>query len=537
MRSRKTKRAASSANGFWFDEAAAQKAVDFFAECLRHTKGEWAGQPFALEPWQRDDVIRPLFGWKRTNGQRRYRTVYVEVPRKNGKSTLAAGIALYLTFADGEPGAEVYSAAADRDQAAIVFEAAKGMVDAEPELANRADVYRRSIVVQSTGSSYKVLSADAPTKHGLNAHGVVIDELHAQPNRDLYDVLVTSTGARRQPVVFMITTAGFDRNSVCWELHEYARKVRDGVIEDDAFLPVIYQAEESDDWTTVATWKKANPSLGRTVKLDYLAAECDRAQEVPGYQNTFRRLHLCQWTEQSTRWLDMALWDKNDGDVPDDMLLRRIVYMALDLGSTTDLSALAKLFPLDDGRFVLRMRFWMPADNVQKRVKGDHVPYDVWIRQGFITPTPGNITDYDFIQRDILAEASHYRLKELAYDRWNANQLVTHLQAEWPESRPHGPQVVPFGQGFASMSAPTKEFEKLLLGERLLHGGNPVLRWMASNVSVKQDPAGNLKPDKMASHERIDGIVTAVMALGRAMVGPIKKGSVYETRDPIAVTL
>lgn len=526
-----------SAKGYWFDEVAAQKAVDFFAECLRHTKGEWAGKPFALEPWQRDDVIRPLFGWKRANGTRKYRTVYVEVPRKNGKSTLAAGVGLILTFADGEPGAEVYSAAADRDQAAIVFETAKGMVEAEPELAGRAEVFRRSIVVPGTASSYKVISADAPTKHGLNAHGVVIDELHAQPNRDLYDVLVTSTGARRQPVVFMITTAGFDRNSVCWELHEYARKVRDGVIEDDAFLPVIYQAEESDDWTTVATWKKANPSLGRTVKLDYLAAECDRAQEVPGYENTFRRLHLCQWTEQSTRWITMPLWDRNAGTVDEAILFRRPVYMALDLGSTTDLSALGKLFPLDDGRFVLRMRFWMPADNVQKRVKGDHVPYDVWIRQGFITTTPGNITDYDFIRRDILADASQYRLRELAYDRWNANQLITQLQAEWPESRPHGPQVVPFGQGFASMSAPTKEFEKLLLGGRLLHGGNPVLRWMASNVCVKQDPAGNLKPDKMASHERIDGIVVGVMALGRAMVSPVKKGSVYETREPFAVTL
>lgn len=511
------KRASSTApkrrKGYHYDAAAAARAVAFFREVLRHTKGEWAGQPFALEPWQQRDVIEPLFGWKRPDGTRKYRTVYIEVPRKNGKSTLAAGIGLYLTFADGEPGAEVYSAAADREQAAIVFDTAKGMIEAEPELASRSTSFRRSIVVQQTGSSYKVLSADAPTKHGLHAHGVIVDELHAQPNRDLYDVLVTSTGARRQPVVFMITTAGYDRHSICWELHDYALKVRDGIVTDESFLPVIFAAGAEDDWTAEATWRKANPGLGTTVKLEYLQQECGRAQEMPAAQNTFRRLHLNQWTEQADRWLDMTVWDRNATAVADSVLLGRECYAGLDASTTGDVSALGLIFPLDDGRFALRSLFWIPEENIRRRAERDRVPYDVWVREDLVRATPGNVVDYAFIRAAIQDLTTKYQVKEIAYDPWNVTQLVTQLQDD-------GATMVEFRQGFASMSGPTKEFEKLLLGGRLLHGGNPVLRWMASNVAVKQDPAGNLKPDKASSTERIDGIVAAIMALGRAVVQP-----------------
>ena len=479
----------------------------FFSK-LRHTKGEWAGKPFALEPWQ-EAIVEKVFGTLKADGTRQYRTVYIEVPRKNGKSTLCAGLGAYLLYSDEEPGAEVYSAAADRDQAAIVFEQAKAMVEGNEELAEFSEVYRRSIVVPSKGRVWKVLSADAPTKHGLNAHGIIFDELHAQPNRDLWDVLTTSTGARRQPLVVAITTAGYDRHSICYQIHDYALKVRDGIITDDTFLPVIFAAGAEDDWTAEETWRKANPGLGTTVKLEYLRQECDRAKEMPAAQNTFRRLHLNQWTEQADRWIDMAVWDKNAGDVDEAELLGRPCYVGLDLASTTDLCALVALFPLEDGKYAVRAKFWVPEENVQKRVHRDRVPYDVWIRDGLIESTPGNVVDYEFIRAAVGDWLTKYQVQEVAFDPWNASHLVTELQGD-------GAKMVEFRQGFASMSAPTKQFGKLLLAGELMHGGNPVLRWMASNVSVKQDPAGNLKPDKSTSTERIDGIVAAIMALGRA---------------------
>ena len=280
---------------FHFDENAANIAVLFFERFLHHSKGEWAGRPFQLEQWQKDQVIRPLFGWKRADGTRRYRRAYIEIPRKNGKSTLGAAIALALLYIDSEPGAEVYSAASDREQAAIVFNEARAMVETSPELLRRSKPFRRSIVVPGTRSSYRVLSADAPHQHGLNAHGIVFDELHTQPDRELWDVLNTSTGARRQPLVVMLTTAGYDRESICWEQHEYARQILQGIVQDDSFFACIYGAEESDDWLDPATWRKANPNLGVTISLDYLEGEARRAQISPAYQNTFRRLHLNQW--------------------------------------------------------------------------------------------------------------------------------------------------------------------------------------------------------------------------------------------------
>lgn len=276
-----------SSTEFWFDEAAADRAVLFFEAALKHIKGEWAGKPLKLSPWQADQIIRPLFGWKRQDGTRRYRTAYIQIPRKAGKSTLAAGIALYLLMADGEPGAEVYSAAADRDQAAIVFELAKSMADASKALRSRLQAYKRALVMPSTASSYKVLSSEAYTKHGLNAHGIVIDEVHALPDRDLWDVLTTSTGARRQPLTVAITTAGFDRHSLCYELYDYGCKVRDGIIQDASFLPVIFEAAQDDDWKDPATWHKAHPGLGVSVKEEYFAAECAKAQQLPTYENTF----------------------------------------------------------------------------------------------------------------------------------------------------------------------------------------------------------------------------------------------------------
>jgi phage terminase large subunit-like protein len=526
--------ATSRRGGYRFDEEAASRACGFFEDLLIHVKGEWAGRPFVLEKWQRE-IVRNLFGWKRPDGTRRYRIAYIEVPKKNGKSTLVAGIGLYLLTADGEPGAEVYSAAADREQAAIVFSTARSMVEASPELAAHCETYHRSIVVPRTGSSYKVLSADVPTKHGLNPHGILFDELHAQPNRELWDTLVTGGAARRQPLVVAITTAGFDRKSICYELHEHALKVQDGVIKDDAFLPVIYSAGTEDDWTDPKVWKRANPSLGISVKFDFLSEECERAKENPRKQNSFRRLHLNQWTEQSMRWIDMNVWGECKGDVDPEELAGRTCFAGLDLSRSTDLSAFVLLFPPEEREdesegaagqpgpgdqplarpkrepYKVLAYFWMPEENIAQRVRRDRVPYDLWVRHGVIEATEGNVIDYDVIRKRINELSLRFEIREIAYDRWGATQLSTQLQGE-------GLMIVPFGQGYASMSPAAKAFEKLLLGRQLAHGGNPVLSWMASNVAIKRDPADNIKPDKAKSSDRIDGIVALVMAVGREMV-------------------
>lgn len=514
--------------GYWFDDAAADRVVEFFERFLRHVKGKWAGVRFELQPWQRDNIIRPLFGWKRPDGTRKYRVAYIEIPRKNGKSTIAAGIALYLLFADGEAGAEIYSAAADREQAAIVFETAKAMVEASPALKKRAKIYKRSIVVPKTGSSYKVLSADAPTKHGLNAHGIVFDELHAQPNRELWDVLTTSTGAREQPLVVAITTAGYDRNSICWEQHEYARKVLGGVIDDPSFFAYIAAADEQDDWRDPKTWAKANPGLGVTVKREYLEQECKRAIEVPAYQNTFRRLHLNQWTQQEERWLDLAAWDATAGLVVPEKLQGRVCYGGLDLASTTDIAALVLLFPIDDGTYEVVPYFWIPEENMRERENRDRVPYSSWARQGFIIPTPGNVIDYQAIRQKINDLGKVYNIKEIGHDPWNATQLALELAGD-------GFTMVPIRQGFASMSPPTKELLNLVLAKKLRHGGHPILRWMADSMVVKQDPAGNVKPDKSKSTARIDGMVALIMAIDRATRHQNEQKSVYEERGIVVL--
>lgn len=494
---------------FHFDERAAQHVVMFFS-ALRHIKGKWAGEPFKLLPWQEQEVLRPLFGWRRADGTRRYRTAYLEVPRKSGKSSLASAIALYLLFADGEMGAEVYSVAVDRGQAAIVFDAAKQMVLQSPRLAERAQVFKRSIIVPSTVSKYEVLSADVPSKHGINASGIIFDELHAQPNRELWDVLTTSTGARQQPLVFAITTAGYDRNSICWEQHEYARRVENGIVDDPSFFGYIAAADESDDWRDPKVWAKANPSLGETLSAEYLATEAQRAAEVPAYQNTFRRLHLNIWTQQDTRWMDLMAWDASAGSVIPSELEGRRCYGGLDLASTTDIAALGLVFPEGDDQYKILPFFWIPSEKMRERELRDRVPYSAWVRAGFVTATPGNVIDYATIRRDINALRGEYEIQEIGHDPWNATQIALELEND-------GIRMIPIRQGFVSLSAPTKELLRLVMAKKLSHGGNPVLRWMADNLSVKQDPAGNLKPDKNKSANKIDGIVALIMALDRAV--------------------
>ncbi len=499
------------ATGCRFDLAEAERVRLFFRTLLRHSKGQWAGQPFELLEWQWLDIVAPLFGWLRADGTRRYRRGYIEVPKKNGKSALFSGLSLYLLTGDREPGAEIYSAAVDRDQASIVFNEAANMVEASPQLTSHMDVIRstKRIVFPRTRSFYKALSADVPAKEGLNAHAVLIDELHAQRTRDLWDTLRYAGASRRQPLHLSITTAGYDRHSICREQHDYAAKVLDGTVEDPAFFAYIRCAEPDDDWSHPEVWRKANPSFGVTMSEDQFAEDFREARESPPKENSFRRYRLNQWTEQDVRWLSMEKWDACGGPVGD--IEGRDCFAGLDLSSTTDVTALVLVFPLDDQYAVLPF-FWVPEEGARQRERKDRVPYQQWIREGYIEMTPGEVVDYDVIRKRIVELSERFYIREIALDRWNATHLATQLDQ-------NGFTMLAFGQGYASMNAPTKKLEELVLAGRLLHAGNPVLRWMAGNVSLETDAADNWKPSKKKSIERIDGIVALIMALDRAVNG------------------
>lgn len=496
-----------------FDDVAAQKVCDFFPEYLSHIEGPLAGKPFVLEPWQQA-LLGCAFGWKQPNGLRRYREVFQYIPRKNGKTTQIGGLLNYVALCDNEPGAQIYSAAADREQASLVYRQAKGMLLNHPELAGQCKIYSSYKSIEYPDNIiYKSLSAEADSKHGFNTHFVVIDELHAQANRNLVDVLLTGTGARLQPLVWYITTADFDRESICNEKHDYAAKVRDGIIQDKAFLPVIYEAKREDDWESPAVWRKANPNMGISISEDYLKRECERAKNSPTYLNTFKRLHLNIQTSSDVAWIPIEHWDACGDAFNDEFLEGRKCFAGLDLSTTTDVSSLVMAFPPvkeGDPTYVLPY-FWIPGDSAEKREKRDRVPYQTWERQGYLTRTEGNVVDYRIIRRDIIRLSERFRIEEIAADRWNATQLLTDLMDD-------GFNVIQYGQGFRDMSAPTKDLEARVMSRNLKHNRHPVLRWMASNVMLKTDPAGNVKPDKAKSTERIDGIVALVMALGRMNV-------------------
>jgi phage terminase large subunit-like protein len=509
--------------GLRFDRDAAQHAIDFFG-FLKHSKGEWAGRSFVLEPWQQF-ILWVLFGWKRADGLRRFRVAYIEVPRKNGKSTLIAGIGLYMLVADGEPGAEVYSAATKRDQAKIVHEEATRMVKASPALSRMVGVVKDNLFVVATNSKYEPLGADQNTLDGLNVHCAVIDELHAHKTRGVVDVLETATGARRQPLQAEITTAGYDRESVCWEHHGYSDHVLTGTVDDDTWFAFIAAIDEGDDWTDPTVWAKANPNYGVSVKPDDLARKCEKARRLPAAQNGFRRLHLDQWTQQSNRWIDIELWDENAGTVDPDALVGRRCHGGLDLSSVSDITAWVMVFPRDDDpeQVDILARFWCPEARLTDDSNQYAAQYQAWAQAGHLQTTPGNAIDYGFVKAAIIADAQKYQIADLNVDRlFQGYQTAMELTEE-------GLTVFGMGQGFLSMAAPMKTFEARLLAKKLHHGGNPVLRWMANNVAVKTDPAGNLKPDKSESQGKIDGVVALVMALDRASRNE-NAGSVYESR-------
>ena len=510
-----------------YDKELADYAVNFI-ECLCHTKGTWAGKPFKLLDWQ-EQIIRDLFGIIKPNGYRQFNTAYVEIPKKNGKSELAAAIALLLCCGDGEQRAEIYGCVADRGQATIVFDVAADMVRMCPALEKRCKILasQKRILYLPTNSFYQVLSAEAYSKHGFNIHGVVFDELHTQPNRKLFDVMTKGSGdARMQPLYFLITTAGTDTNSICYETHQKALDIIEGRKKDSTFYPVIYGAGNDEDWTDPKTWKKANPSLGETIGMDKVKAACDSARQNPGEENAFRQLRLNQWVKQAVRWMPMEKWDACAFPVNPEELEGRVCYGGLDLSSTTDLTSFCLVFPPEneEDRYYVLPYFWLPEETLPLRVNRDHVPYDVWERQGYIQTTEGNVVHYGFIEKFIEHLGELYNIREIAFDRWGAVQMVQNLEGM-------GFTVVPMGQGFASMSPPTKELMKLTLEKRIAHGGHPVLRWNMDNIFIRTDPAGNIKADKAKSTEKIDGAIACIMALDRAIrCGNDTSESVYDTR-------
>ena len=515
-----------------YDKGAADYAVNFI-ECLCHTKGTWAGKKFELIDWQ-EQIIRDVFGTLKPNGYRQFNTAYIEIPKKQGKSELAAAVALLLTCGDGEERAEVYGCAADRQQASIVFEVAADMVRMCPALNKRVKILTatKRIIYLPTNSFYQVLSAEAYSKHGFNIHGVVFDELHTQPNRKLFDVMTKGSGdARMQPLYFLITTAGTDTHSICYETHQKAKDILEGRKIDPTFYPVIYGAEQDDDWTDPKVWKKANPSLGITVGLDKVKAACESAKQNPAEENSFRQLRLNQWVKQAVRWMPMEKWDKCEVVFHEEDLEGRVCYGGLDLSSTTDITAFVLVFPptAEDEKYYILPYFWIPEENIPLRVNRDHVPYDLWQRRGILETTEGNVVHYAYIEKFIEKLGERFNIREIAFDRWGAVQMVQNLEGM-------GFTVVPFGQGFKDMSPPTKELMKLVLEGKLAHSGHPVLRWMMDNVCARTDPAGNVKMDKEKSTEKIDGAVATVMALDRAIrCGNDNSESVYDNRGLIFI--
>ena len=556
---KKRRRVGFSTRGdYWFDQAVATRSIDLIETHCRyidHLNPAMVGRPMRLEPDQKFR-IEELFGWKRKDHadpklcSRQYKTLYLELPRGNGKSTEAACIVLVILFQDEEAAGQIYSAASELDQARIIFNMAKDMIQGDEAMSRRAEILKDSIYLPQWGTVYRPIPASHKSKHGLNASCIVVDEVHVHENRELIDVLRTSMVKRRQPLEIYTTTSGVDRDSICWELHQRAKKVISGALDDDSFLPFVYGASLKDDWTSEKIWAKANPNLGISVNAETLRVECKRAQETPAFQNNFKRLHLNIWTTQQDLWIDVRKWDECRGIVDIKALEGQECFGALDLSSTLDLSCFLLLFPIDTGemekrdvvprfgnkreriewyeaygsgkikpeqievakrQFLLWPKFYMPKDNVWERVNNDKVPYNQWIDEGYITATPGNIVDYDFIRWDVNHAGEDFNIREIAIDRWNATQITTQLAGD-------GFEVFFHGQGYASMGQPSRDFEAMVRAKRVAHMAHPVMDWMIGNVAVDIDPAGFPKPHKGKSMDRIDGVVCAIMALGRAML-------------------
>jgi len=512
-----------------YDKPAADRVVAFISE-LRHTKGEWEGQRFYLLPWQ-EEIIRTLFGVIGADGYRQFRTCYITLAKKGGKTSLAAAVALYMLAADKESGAEIYSCAADRQQASLVYREAAAMARASPALNKRLRILdsQKRIVYTATNSFYQVLSSEAYSHHGINPHAVLFDETHVA-DREMFRVMTQgSSDARRQPLHLFISTAGNNTNSVGYELHQKAVDIRDRRKSDPSFLPVIFQLDEGDDWEDPKNCIKANPSLGQTFSVESLQRACDSAKQNPAELNSFLQLRLNIWTKQTVRWMPMDKWDTCAGAVDEKSLEGRICYAGLDLSSTNDITALVLVFPPtdDEDKYTVLPYFWLPEDTVSQRIRRDSVQYDLWARQDFLKTTEGNVVDYAFIEKFVEELGTRFDIREIVYDRWGASQMSQNLERL-------GFTVVPFGQGYISMSPPSKDLYQLVMEKKIRHACHPVLDWNMGNVIIDQDAAGNIKPNKQKSTEKIDGAVALVMGLARATIQSdshdVMNNSVYNER-------
>ena len=499
----------------YMDDYTADKVVRFFSK-LKHTKGDFTGRPFRLQPWQEKEIIRPLFGTVWEDGTRCFNTAYMSTGKKNGKTELGAPIALYMLTSDGEMGAEVYSAAGDKNQASRVFDAASAMVESNRSLKKRLRIIKsqRRIVYPATGSFYQVVAADADLREGVNPSCVLYDELHVAKNRKLWDTFTTGMISRRQPLLMALTTAGYDRNSICWEQYKIAKDIIDKKIYNPTFFSFIREAPTADDWSKPETWAKANPNLGISIPLVNIEKEFLKAKQSKAYENSFRRFILNQWTENETAWITWDQWIASAGSVnAKDFMTRlkgRKCWAGLDLSSTTDITALVMVFPNEDGSFEILPIFWIPKDNMLERSIKNRLPYNVWHQEGFLEATEGNVLDLGFVFNKILELSEYFDIQDIAFDPWNAIDITQKLEKA-------GVKIVQFQQRMSWLSAPTKEFERLVLQKKLHHGRHPILDWMIGNVSITRDSNDNYRPNKEKSRNKIDGIVAGIMGLDRAI--------------------
>lgn len=537
--------------GLWFDVEDGNRVVEFVEGYCRHAEGEWAGAPLLLEEWQKQ-LLRIVFGWKRLNGTRRFRTAYIEIPRKNGKSALSSALALYLLMADGEPGAQVYSFATKEEQAAIVWRVAASMAQKSPDLKRFLSVHG---IKKKTGGTiwcdresafFRTLGADSSTQDGLNPHGAIADELHEHKDRDVWTKLRTATGARRQPMQIEITTAGvFDPESIGWLEHQYAIDILEETIEDESFFAFIAAADEGPevDVFSVETQQQANPNYGVSAKVDMLADIAQLAKNAPSVYNDYLRYHLNRWTQQVSRWLSIEQWRECDPiskeaaleirEAREKRLLegKRRCWGGLDLAQTSDLNALVLAFEPDENNLVeLLCRFYLPEETVKAESKKKRKHYERWVEDGWIIQTPGRVTDYEFIRRDVKELRDRgARIEEIAFDKLGAGDLTVKLEDH------DGFKMVVHQQGFVSMNAPSKEWERRTINSSLRHGGHPVLAWNVGNAVTATDSAGSIKPDKKNAKGKIDGLVAGIMGLGRLTVcAPIQSGSYLEHEQLIS---
>lgn len=497
--------------GHYFDLARAERCREFFRKFIRHTLDRWAGQPFEPLQWQWEQIIAPMFGWRRADGRRRFTKVFITLPKKQGKTTLISALNTFLMI-DEPPGTEIVIAAGDREQASICFRESAAMVRAHPALARRfriKDSTKHMFYASGVGrpSIYKALSSDAFTKEGLNPSVIVCDELHAWPGRELFDCLAYASSSRSEPLFIIISTAGDDKETVMGEEYDAAVDWKHGLYINDAYFAVIYEADKTDPWDDPKTWKKANPSLGTTIMLDKFQQDFLEARQSPAKENNFRRYRLNQWVQSAATWLSLDAWDRGAAPIDVDALAGRECIVGIDLSSTSDTTALVPIFEEPDQSIIVVPKFYLPKDNIVALEKKHKIGYTTWERAGLFVLTEGNVIDYDAIRADLRALAEIYVIKHVSIDRkFQGQQLELQLQAD-------GFDVTPAGQGYVAQDLPMRALEAMVNAGRIRHGGHPVLRWHASNAVCKINDKGNYSLNKRLARGKIDGIAALIQAI------------------------